>query len=282
MYILIDGKFLKTEKNPLAEALVNRWGLKENVRVENGRCPFLDRYLARAARSARFLKVGFPPMKKFRQDILRLIHVNRLKNGSVRFFVWQDLPRHSAHSLARIETYYRHFPQALVRRGMMLAVSDRRLDPGDVFHRFKMICHPKPSSDFFEEEYQQAAALKKDEVLFLNTKEHIAECSRSNVFFVSGRKAFTPALACGCFPGVTREILLELLRARKIPCQQGLFPLEQMLNADEVFVTNSSMKVLPVSQIGRARLPTVQRGRVWQMLRDDYMRREHEDGAVQS
>lgn len=77
--------------------------------------------------------------------------------------------------------------------------------------------------------------------LRLNLKGHVAEGGGSNIFFFRGGCMRTPKLESGLLPGVTREVLLE-----ELPVEQGNCRLADILSADAVFLTNSSIGLLPV------------------------------------
>lgn len=93
------------------------------------------------------------------------------------------------------------------------------------------------------------------EGIWLNTQGHLAEGTMSNLFFVKNGVLHTPALSCGCLPGTRRRIVLECARKLHIPIKEGEFSREHLDDAEEVFLTNALMRILPVSRIGDQILP---------------------------
>lgn len=93
------------------------------------------------------------------------------------------------------------------------------------------------------------------ETLFFNTDGRLCEAATSNVFLVSGKRVLTPALDCGCLPGVMRSVVIDLVKKRGLACE-GV-PLEQadLENADEVFLTSAVRGPVPVSRLGQRRFP---------------------------
>ncbi len=79
------------------------------------------------------------------------------------------------------------------------------------------------------------------DALRLNTRGFLAEGAVSNLFFSSEGRLMTPSEHTGLLPGVVRAAILEAL-----PVVEGLFTLDQLLRAEAVFLTNSSIGVLPV------------------------------------
>ncbi|WP_040412662.1 aminotransferase class IV [Desulfosporosinus sp. OT] len=94
-----------------------------------------------------------------------------------------------------------------------------------------------------------------DEGVWLNTEGYIAEGTMSNLFFVKNETLFTPSLASGCLPGTRRRLILSLARSLQIPTQEGLYPLSDLFLADEIFMTNALMGIMPVRQIDDTSFP---------------------------
>jgi len=85
--------------------------------------------------------------------------------------------------------------------------------------------------------------------ILLNWESHLTECTVSNLFFVRAGRLCTPALACGLLDGITRDIVISLARNAQIPVDEGHFGIEAIHKADECFLTNTSMEVMPVTMV---------------------------------
>lgn len=85
--------------------------------------------------------------------------------------------------------------------------------------------------------------------LFLNWKDELTECTISNLFFISQGVVHTPALDCGILDGITRTIVMTLAAEEGLPVQEGHYHLTDLRKAEECFLTNTSMEVMPVSRI---------------------------------
>jgi len=105
---------------------------------------------------------------------------------------------------------------------------------------------------------RQAAAAGAGEAIWLNVSNHLASGAVSNVFLVKDEQLFTPiargeeapgALAAPVLPGITRAAVRELAEAAKIPVHQRMLGVNELLGADEVFLTNSGWHVLPVTRV---------------------------------
>jgi 4-amino-4-deoxychorismate lyase len=87
------------------------------------------------------------------------------------------------------------------------------------------------------------------EGIWLNSRGQIMEGTRSNVFFVKNGHLYTPSLESGCLAGIRRRIVIEKALELTIPFSEGVYYPKDLLNADEVFLTNSLMEVMPVSEL---------------------------------
>ncbi|MDR4508492.1 MAG: aminotransferase class IV [Candidatus Brocadiaceae bacterium] len=87
------------------------------------------------------------------------------------------------------------------------------------------------------------------DALILNTDNYITECSVSNIFHVEKNTVVTPSLDANILPGITRKVILELCKEHNISVIETLFKRERILGADEVFLANSLMEIMPVAKI---------------------------------
>jgi branched-chain amino acid aminotransferase len=77
----------------------------------------------------------------------------------------------------------------------------------------------------------------------------LAEGSISNVFLVKDGALYTPPTETPVLPGIARKTVIEIAEAESIPCHERLLQVSDLLTADEVFLTNVVMEVLPVTSI---------------------------------
>ena len=96
------------------------------------------------------------------------------------------------------------------------------------------------------EEARQAGA---QEALFLNHKLQLTEGTISNLFFVTNGILHTPAVACGLLAGITRQRVIDLAAALGYHVMAGEYVLTDLLAANEAFLTNSLMEVMPLCRV---------------------------------
>ncbi len=89
------------------------------------------------------------------------------------------------------------------------------------------------------------------DAIVLNEREHITECSASNIILLRGDRLYTPARESGLLWGTT----LEFLRIKGADIREEFLSVRDVLGADSVFVCNSLMGVVPVAGVGGTRIP---------------------------
>lgn len=103
-----------------------------------------------------------------------------------------------------------------------------------------------------------------DETLLFNANNELTEASACNAFIVKDGKVITPPLDNQLLPGITRHILLDVLRRDgSIAVEERSVSMDEVLNADEVWITSSSKEVAPVTQIDGKAVGNGEVGEVW-------------------
>jgi branched-chain amino acid aminotransferase len=88
-----------------------------------------------------------------------------------------------------------------------------------------------------------------DEVVLLNERDEVSECTAANIFMVKNGKVLTPPLSSGCLEGVTRGVLLEIAGDAGTSVAEQTLHLEDLHGADEVFITSTNRSVIGVKEI---------------------------------
>ena len=88
-----------------------------------------------------------------------------------------------------------------------------------------------------------------DEVILLNERGEVAECTSANLFVANGNRVCTPPLSSGCLPGITREVLLGEITVPGIQLEESTLKPADLESADEVFITSTTRDLLPVGRI---------------------------------
>ena len=241
--------------SPLDRGLLYGDGVFETLRTYDGEPAFLSRHLRRMSEAADTLRIPWSPDEAQIHGLIRqLADANELGEATVRITLTRG-PTPAGLGLDGAEqrtwivrtTPLRQYAKELYEKGMRLHTSAIRRNASSPVPRLKTL-------NFLEcllarDEATHAGA---DEALFLNTRGDLAEGSVSNLFLVEGGRVLTPSIDSGILPGITREVVLHICQREGIAASETRVATERLQEADEVFLTNSLMEVMPVSAIDDA------------------------------
>ena len=157
------------------------------------------------------------------------------------------------------------YPAELYEKGATVVVSDIRISPDDptVYHKTTGYLRNLLA-------LRDAHRARATEALIFNTKGRLAEGSLSNVFIVTGGSLLTPPVEEGLLAGITRAAVLELAAEVGVPAEQRPLAAREVLDADEMFLTNSVMELLPVGRVERKEIGDGLPGPVTKRLAEAY------------
>ncbi len=241
--LFLDGLMIPASKafmESLSPGILSGKGVFETMRVYEGRIFALKEHLARLFEGLDYLKIKLPfPKEKMGQHLDSSLHTNRLKDARIRLTVWQADRRPR---ISIIVLPYRSYPQAKYEEGFQAVIADIRRDQSAKLSRIKSINYLPLALAL-----RKAKSKGNDEAILLNRKGFLVEGSRSNIFFIKDNTLYTPSLSCGCLNGITRQIILKISKKVKVACREvKAFP-EDIFKADEAFLTNSLIEVMPLT-----------------------------------
>jgi D-alanine transaminase len=112
--------------------------------------------------------------------------------------------------------------------------------------------------------FQQGYESNCDETILYNSNNELTEASACNAFIVKDGVVITPPLDNQLLPGITRHIVLDILRKDGvIKVEERVVTMDEVNNADEVWITSSSKEIAPVTQIDGVPVGDGQVGDVW-------------------
>jgi len=244
------------------------YGLFETMRAHSGRIFRLEKHLERLLKSAKALSL---PLDAF--DLKRACHdtlkANKLKEARIRLTVSlgegeaaPDLPRHPKPTVLVTAARYVPLSDEVYRKGYKAVVSTIDQDSQSPLSHLK-------SANYLNHilARREAKASGADEAILLNERGFLCEGSTSNIFLVSKKNLITPGEESGCLPGITRQVVIELAQGLGISLARREVRLEELLHADEAFLTNSIMELMPVAEVNGQRIG---RGKVTERLMQAY------------
>ncbi len=256
--------YLNNRLVPKAEAVISVFdhgflygdGVYETMRAYDSVVFMVDEHLARLRRSASMIGLT-PPMDNDRIKILiyDTLEANSLRNAYVRLTLSRghgllgldpDLCREPTFVI--ITEQMRDYPKEFYDNGIRTVVAKTRRNLVDAIN-------PQIKSLNFLNNILAKIEAKNQgayEAVMLNVHGHIAEGTISNVFFFSNDILCTPSVDCGILDGITRGLVLDIAVREGLKVRSGQFTVDDMYGASEVFITNTTMEVMPVCRVDNA------------------------------
>jgi len=110
-----------------------------------------------------------------------------------------------------------------------------------------------------------------DEAIMLNNKGHVAEGSAENIFVVKNGKITTPPLDADILNGITRDSAIRLLKSNKKKVIEKNLRINDLLKADEIFMTGTAAEVKSVTRVDRTKIGDGKMGKITKELQDSFM-----------
>ena len=114
-----------------------------------------------------------------------------------------------------------------------------------------------------------------DEAIMADVEGYLTEGATSNLFFVDGGTLKTPATDLDLLPGVTRGVVLDIAREEGLPVETGTYVIPDLREADEVFATNTTWEVRPVTTVDGIEFDVGPMTRLLGKLFDERVEREY-------
>ena len=113
--------------------------------------------------------------------------------------------------------------------------------------------------------FQQGHIKGDGEVLLYNDNDELTECGACNAFVVKDGVVATPPLDSQILPGITRALTLKVLREDgSIPVEERVITMDEVRNADEIWITSSSKELAPVIKLDGNPVGDGKVGKIWE------------------
>lgn len=245
--VLLDNVLLPAAEARVAatgEGFLYGHGVFETLNLRAGRPAFLAEHHARLCASAHDLDLPYSvSLEELRRRLCRVASANGIVDGSAKIVLFNNGDTTGELVTARSFVY----PPEAYERGFSL----RTVFTGE---RTGSLSSHKTLNYLANIRAKRAAqAARFDEPLFLTPAGIVIEGATTNVFAVRRGVARTPALASGPLPGIARAVVLSRLGPDR--SREDLLTRADLDEAEEVFVTNSLLGVMPVTRIDDRMLP---------------------------
>ncbi len=239
--------------SPGQAGLLNGFGLFTTLRVFSGEAFAFERHWRRLEKDAERVRLPMPYSADFvRRHLAEVIRANEVREGTARIYLvynrvgfWR-----SDEALPEVDLILYTAGLPPYREPARLAVR-----PNGRFSA-SPLCSVKTTA-WLNNVWHVAEAQKAgfDEVVLLNERGEVAECTAANVFAVSGGRVLTPPLSSGCLEGVTRGILLEIAPRLGIPMEERALTPADLRRADEMFISSTNRNLIGIGSVEEHTFP---------------------------
>jgi branched-chain amino acid aminotransferase len=255
--IYVNGRYLP--KNQAAVSVYDHGllygdGVFEGIRVYRGRIFKLQQHMDRLWKSAQAIRLDIPISRDEMIDIQRqCIRLNNLSDAYIRLLVTRgygtlglDPRKCPKPGVICIADQIALYPPEIYEQGMRVVVANRpRIPVAALDPRIK-------SLNYLNNILAKCEGIDFGchEVIMLNMEGYVAECSGDNIFVVKDGTLYTPPPDAGALEGITRRFVIDTLAPDcGLRCVEKMMRLDDVLAADEVFLTGSAAEIVAVTQI---------------------------------
>ena len=260
MWVFLNDHFVRKEDAVVSvfdHGFLYGDGVYETLRSYGSRIFMRDQHLARLRRSAESIGLTIPIPNAQWPDLLHeAMRRNEVGTDQADAYIRITVSRGAGeigldpslcpHPTVVIMTKALHPPPpSLSRDGVSLTVAKTRRNlPEALSPQIK-------STNFLNNilAKRESIAAGTFDSLLLNWQDELTECTVSNLFFIAGDTLHTPALDCGILDGITRTIVMIIAQEEGLPVREGHYYLSHLRGANECFLTNTSMEIMPVTRV---------------------------------
>ncbi|MCD4779860.1 MAG: aminotransferase class IV [Candidatus Omnitrophica bacterium] len=262
--IFIDGNDQRCSASEAAEFVPGRLdgtGAFETMRLYKNTVLFWPGHWLRWRRGLRRLGLTMNfSERKIKTMIVAIIRKNHMTDGRLRLMRWRNKKQEH---LAIVPGF--NIPQAKDYRCGYRACFSAVRRPRHPYTHLKILQY-----HCFRLSLMEARDQGYDEGILLNNKKEVVESSRGNIFYYLKGELKTPAIKSGCINGITRQQVMALARDSGLKCDPVRADAEDFIRAEEVFITNAVMGLMPVVSIFEHPIGKGCPGPVLQSLRRAY------------
>ncbi|MEO2075647.1 MAG: aminodeoxychorismate lyase [Bacillus sp. (in: firmicutes)] len=258
MLIYLNGHFINKEDaliSPFDHGFLYGIGLFETFRVYDGHPFLLDDHLERLNQGLAELSIQQQYTRKEIKNILQeLLERNQLTNAYIRLNVSAGLGEVGLQVEPYLQPNLIIFPKPLPPSGELI-------EKKAVLLKVKRNS-PEGNQRLKSHHYLNNVLAKREigdfpdvEGIFLNEQGYLAEGIVSNLFWIKGNVLYSPSLHTGILNGITRQFVIQLGWKNNLQIREGLYSIEEALEADEMFVTNSIQEIVPITSFEGRNFP---------------------------
>lgn len=280
MFVWLNGRLIDARDarvSALDRGLIHGDGVYDTWRTYAGGAPFMvGAHLRRLTAAARALGLPAPGSALTWERRTRLLVAkNRLSEAGIRLTITRGaggmnlIPETRARPTILLAA--RQLPAALAEHqhdGVAVVLLSFPRDASPFWGTLKTVGHPSAVLGRLA-----AARRRAFEGLYVTQDGMVTEATSANIFLVERDGVVTPPRSAGVLPGVTRAVVLGLARRSGLRVRQEEISVARLRRAREIFLTGSTVEVLPVVSLDRRRVGNGRPGEVTRLLQARYAAR---------
>ena len=223
------------------QGLLFGYGLFETIRIYNNSPFMLKEHLERLKSSMNILDIDTASLTNIESEIYSFINTINLSDGVLRLTITKGSTKPNIIFTHRPVGY----DSDKYNKGFTLKTSTIKRNSTSPLTYIKSLNY---MDNIIARKDAQNSGF--DDALFINENNFVSECSTSNIFFIKDEIIYTPSLKCGLLNGIVRELLIySIVKKINIQLIEGEYSIDLLYEADEIFVTNSVIQIMPVVKI---------------------------------
>ena len=251
-------------------------GLFETLRASNGKIFYIEQHIDRFFESMQQILIELPMTRlELTKVVQETLARNKYKNAIIRLLV----TRGDTESNIQIDSKnhptlvinirpYTPLPKAAYKKGIRIMLFQERANLINGLKRRLKSCNYlsnvliKELSD--RKKYMEGVVVDPD--------FGVTEGTTSNIFIVEQGQLKTPPLSPFVLAGITRQVVLDIARDQRIPFAEEQITADELICADEVFITNSCIEILPVTQVDSNLIGHKKPGILTRFIHDEFLK----------
>jgi len=258
MVVYLNGRFI--EDKDAKVSIMDRGflygdGVFETLRAYKGFIFKLESHIERLFKGIIYLdikkiEITYDTLKKILYKLLVINNLN-FSDAYIRITITRGIGEgrilskgYFKPTILIVTTPYKKPPEKFYKNGVKLTIAKRcnwRLSEDADIKYISFLNNILAKMEAEDDSY---------ECIMLNKEGFLTEGTVSNLFFVKNGVIYTPSRDTGILDGITRQTIIDIAKREGIKVLEGYFRIEELIKAEEVFITNTLIEVMPVSRIG--------------------------------
>jgi branched-chain amino acid aminotransferase len=266
-YVFHNEELLGIDKvrwSPGQAGLICGWGLFTTVRIKQGEAFAYERHWRRLEKDAAVTRMPLPYTgAKVRVHLHEVLRANNVTEGCARIYlIWNTVGNwKSDEKMPEVDLVITTADLPQHPESVRLTVREQGR------HAASPLAGVKTTS-WLNSVWASAEAHREgfDEVVLLNERGEVSECTAANIFAVRKDRVVTPPLSSGCLEGVTRGVLMEIAADAGTSITEQTLRMEDLYAADEVFITSTNRNVIGVRELAGRPIASAGKGVITRKL----------------